>query len=178
MKKYLGSKIDLFSAILTPCFIVGPVLFSVAAFRSEVSSATVLLSGLCICCSITWGYLAWNKRGYLYAWGTFGKDAVHVKVLFQNSFSLKYSECARCGIAYYRHAFLNNRDSKLGSNVYYIFLSADLFDEKYRERMNLWVPTAKHVKAAFSKKLYDHLLSSLPEKQANMLKRDHEKYME
>ena len=177
MRKYLGSIMSVYAAVLSPCFIIFPIVFATAALHEQISVATVFLSAMCILCSFLWGYFVWKKRSILYAWGTFQQDVVYVKVLFNKTFPLFYNKCNSCGIAYYRHSLLNVQKTALGSNFYYIFLSIDLFDEKYRNQINLWAPSNKRIKVKYSKDLYDHLLSWLPSKQANMLKKDYEKFL-
>jgi hypothetical protein len=173
MRKHLGSG---YAAILTPFFIVFPIVFAIIALSSEISAATVFLSVLCVSCCVLWGHFFWKRRNILYAWGTFRENDVYVKMLFDKSFSLSYDKCRSCGIAFYRHTFLNVRKSALGSELFYIFLSVDFFDEKYRNQINLWAPSKSRIKVRFSRDLFDYLLARLPQKQADMLKRDFEKY--
>ena len=175
MKKYLGSMMTAYAAIISPCFIVGPVVFGVFILTAEISVATAFLFVMCLSCSILWSYYLWKEKNQLYSWGTFKETAVYVSVPFQKPFAIEYDKCKSCGIGMYRHAFMNSQNSLLGSNVYFIFMSVDYFPEKYRTQINLWKPSQKQIKVQFSKKLYSYLLTVLPRKQAMMLKGDYER---
>ena len=175
-KKYLGSTIGAFGAVYCPCMIVGAIVFAITALRVEISVASVLLAVMCLSCSIIWAYFAWKNRYQFYSWGTFRCDTVDVSVFLRKEFSLSYADCKGCWIGYYRHAFMNNPNSILGSNVYFIYLSLSPFSEKYRDQINKWVPTKTRIKAPFSKALYGYLIKNLPSRQASMLQRDYKKY--
>ena len=175
MKRYLGLA---FAAVLAPCFAILQIGFGVLALRSEVSAATVFISVLCLCCSILCADFVWKNRNQLYAWGFFSDQAVIVSVLFQKDCTISYDQCRGCGIGLYRHAFLNNQQSPLGTNRYFIFLSTEPFDEKYRYSINLWAPTDTRMKVLFREKTYQYLMSVLPPRQAGMLKRDYSRYIE
>ena len=84
-----------------------------------------------------------------------------------------YEKCSGCGIGLYTHGILN---SKAGTRMYFIYLSYDMFDERFREDINLWKPSQTRIKVQFDVKLYDYLLTVLPKKQSRMLLRDYEKY--
>ena len=175
MKRYLGLA---FAAVLAPCFAVLQIGFGVLALRSEVSAATVLISVLCLCCTILLADFVWKKRNQLYAWGFFSEQAVTVSVLSHKDYTLSYDQCRGCGIGLYRHAFLNNPQSPLGTTRYFIFLSTEPFDEKYRYSINLWPPSDTRIKVIFREKTYQYLMSVLPPRQAGMLKRDYSRYIE
>ena len=74
MKKYLGSVMTAFAAIISPCFIVGPVVFGVFILTAEISVATAFLFVMCLSCSILWSYYLWKEKNQLYSWG-------HLKIL-------------------------------------------------------------------------------------------------
>jgi len=58
--------------------------------------------------------------------------------------------------------------------IYFMFLSYDLFDESFRWNMNLWKSSQTRIKVQFNKKLYDYLLTVLPKDLSQMLRRDYE----
>ena len=175
MFKYLGS---IYVAVFSLCFIFMPIVMMFFALSAEISIATVVLALMCISCSLLWGADLIKKRGVIFSWGDFMPDGVRVKVLFNDPFVLHYDECNSCGIAYYRHAFLNNRKSALGTNKYYIFLSAEPFDENYRTQINYWMPSNKRIKIGFDIEVYDYLSKWLPSQQADQLTSDYKKYMD
>ena len=111
-----------------------------------------------------------NKGG---AWGIFSNNGVKIRTLFSKNNWMMYENCHSCGIGFYTHGILN---SKTGSKVYFIFLSSDVFEESYRQKINLWKPSQTRIKVQFDKKLYDYLLAVLPKKQAKMLLGDYQKY--
>ena len=117
------------------------------------------------------------SKNQLYSWGDFKENAVYVSVPFQKQFTIEYDKCKGCGIGMYRHAFMNSKNSILGSNVYFVFMSIDYFPEKYRTQINLWKPSQTQIKVQFSKRLYSYLMTVLPKKQAMMLKADYERYI-
>lgn len=175
MKLFLGS---VFGAVLSPCFIIYPIIFGVLALLSEVSAATTFIFVLCLCCSILWAFFAWKNRIQLYAWGIFSDKAVRVSVLFHKDYLFTYDKCRGCGIGLYRHAFMHSQQSAFGNTRYYIFLSLEPFDEKYRNSINRWVPSDTRIKMVFREKTYKYLMSVLPQRQARMLENDHLKYIE
>ena len=171
IRRYLGSKLTVFAAVAAPCFSVLPLLFGVSALKAERSFATFFVFFMCVSCCLIWGYYTLKIKNQLYSWGIFSSDSVLVSVPFQKSFSLSYDKCRGCGIGSYCHSFLNR--GNIGSVIYFIFLSIDPFEEKYRDQMNLWQPSASRIKTAFDEELYEYLIATLPPKQAVMLKRDY-----
>jgi len=173
MRKYLGSKITAFAAIVAPLFVCCPLLFGIFALRAEISGATAFLFCGGLACTFVWSLYIKNSWNQLYSWGYFMGEAVRIKTFFSPNISLSYEKCKGCGIGFYTHGILN---SKLGSKVYFIYLSYDALDEHYRTNMNLWKPSKTRIKVRFSKKLYDYLLLTMPKKQSQMLARDYIKY--
>lgn len=173
MKKYLGSKETAFAAIIAPLFICCPLLFAVSALRAKLSGATVLLTLGCLACAFIWGLYIKRSRYTLYSWGHFRSGSIQITTIFSKPNVLIYEQCKGCGIGYYTHGILN---SKVGKTVYFIFFSADVFDEKFRSNINLWEQSPTRVKAEFNEKIYDYLISVLPRKQAQMLRRDYVMY--
>lgn len=171
MRKYLGSKIDAFSAVLLPLFAVCPLAFAAAALCSAVNPATVFLAALCVACAVFCAEFLFRNRKQLYRWGTFGKDAVYIREPFCKEYALSYDQCRSVGIGWYVHGTLNSR---AGSNVWYIFFSREPFAEGFRFRLNQWKPTEDRVKVGFDMKLYRYLLQTLPEKQRRMLQKNFE----
>lgn len=174
MKKYLGSKMTAYAAILTPFFIIGPLLLGACALSAEISGATVFLALGCIACAVIWGLYIKGKSAQMYSWGYFSSEGIQIKVLFSKEQTIEYKKCRGCGIGYYIHGVLN---SNAGTKIFYIFFSYDAFCESYRTNMNLWKSSQTQIKVEFSKKLYDYLIEVLPPKQSAMLHRDFEKYI-
>lgn len=174
MKKYLGSKMTAYAAIIAPFFVFGPLLFGVYMLSAEVSGATVFLALGCIACTVIWGLYIKDKSNQLYSWGYFHNEGIQVKTLFSKVQTMEYKKCRGCGIGYYIHGVLN---SNAGTTVFYIFFSYDAFNESYRTNMKLWKPTQTQIKVEFSKKLNDYLIEVLPPKQSATLQRDYEKYI-
>lgn len=173
MRKYLGSRITAFAAIVAPLFLCCPLLFGICALSAEISGATVFLFFGGIACAFVWGLYIKSIRNQLYSWGYFTNNCVQIATCFSQSTSLVYDKCKGCGIGFYTHGVLN---SKVGTKIYFIYLSYDFFDERFRSRINLWKPSQTRIKVQFSKKLYDYLLVVLPSKQSQMLIRDYIKY--
>lgn len=173
MRKYLGSRITAFAAIVAPLFLCCPLLFGICALSTEISGATVFLFFGGIACAFVWGVYIKNISNQLYSWAYFTDKAVLIKTCFSKSVSMEYEKLKGCGIGFYTHGFLN---SKVGTKIYFIYLSCDVFDERFRSNINLWKPSQTRIKVQFSKKLYDYLLVVLPSKQSQMLIRDYIKY--
>lgn len=174
VKKYLGGAIAAFGALFLPLIIVVALAFGISMLWVEISMATVILFLICFFCVVS--LIAFLKQIgiQLYTWGNFGTGCVKLKTLFTKPYVMEYDKCISCGIGYYFHGAYNSQ--VVGSKMYYIFLSYDSFDEKYRTRMNLWKPTKTRIKIKYSKKLYDYLITVLPEEQAWMLTCDYNKY--
>lgn len=173
MRKYLGSRITAFAAIVAPLFLCCPLLLGVRALCTEINGATVFLAVGGIACAFVWGLYIKNIRNQLYSWGFFTSDGVQIMTCFSKSTTIVYEKCKGCGIGFYTHGILN---SKVGTKIYFIYLSYDMFDEYFRPNINLWKPSRTQIKVQFSKKLYDYLLVVLPKRQSQMLFRDYKKY--
>ncbi len=174
MRKYLGSKITAFAAIVVPLlFICFPLLFGFSMLCAEISGATVFLAFGGIACAFIWGLYTKSIRNQLYSWGYFTSEGVQIITCFSKRTTMVYEKCKGCGIGFYTHGILN---SKVGSKIYFIYLSYDVFNERFRENINLWKPSETRIKVQFDAKLYDYLLTVLPEKQSRMLVRDYRKY--
>lgn len=176
-RRYLGSAFTAYAALLVPCFSIVPNIFVIIVLKAELSVSTLFLSFICFSCSFLWTYFCWTRRNQLYSWGLFTDSKVYVSVLFRERFSISYNCCQGCGIGSYRHAFLNINNCLFGSNCYFIFLSKNPFDEKYRNQINLWFPSSTCLKVSFDKQLYDFLINKLPEKQARMLEQDYNRFI-
>ncbi|MBE6549125.1 MAG: hypothetical protein E7670_01710 [Ruminococcaceae bacterium] len=172
MKKYLGSKITAYAAVVSLFFIFAPLMFGLylLCFVS-VNAGSIFFVVAGIGCACAWGVFIKKESIQLFSWGTFQDKGVQIKTIFSKPIFLDYEKCKYCGIGYYVHGILN---SKAGSNVFFIFLSYDAFDEAYRSKMNLWKPSKTRIKVGFNKKLYNHLITVLPKKQALKLIKDYE----
>lgn len=177
MKKYLGSSISAYCAAMLLILSTFSIGFGIFAVSCESSIATFFLLAMCLFSCICGIYYLWICRSQLLSWGDFRDKAVYVHTLFQKEFSIDYEKCRSCGIGMYRHAFMNSQNSKLGSNVYFIFMSLDYFPEKYRTQINLWKASQRQIKVQFSTKFYFYLMTILPKKQAMLLKADYERYI-
>jgi len=173
MKKYLGSYMTAYAAIVLPIFCFLPLIFAFSMLSIEINFPTVVLSLMCASCTLIWGIYGFREKNQLYSWAFFKKDRVEVNCLFSKNNTILYEECNSSGIGYYTHGVLN---SKAGTKIFFIFLSYNRFDESFRKNINLWKPSKTQIKVQFNKKLYTYLLSVLPKKQARMLLRDYEKY--
>ena len=173
MKKYLGSTMTIFAAVGAPLFVVLSLLFAgIILFTAEISGATVFLCCMCCGCSAIWLVFIKKEVLQLYAWGTFEKTCVRIHSPFTSEIVLDYDKCKDVGIGCYTHGVLNSR---IGSKIYFIYLSYDCFDEKYREKINLWKPNSQRIKVQFNKDLLEYLISCLPKNQAKMLEYSYQK---
>ncbi len=102
MRRYLGSRITAFAAIVCPLFIISPLCFAVIILFSEISEATLLLSALFCSCTVIWFVYTKKEALQLYAWGEFGKTDVQVRCFLKNNFVLNYAKCTSVGIEYYK----------------------------------------------------------------------------
>lgn len=173
MKKYLGSKITAFAAIVVPMFVLAPLIFGVGILCTQISVSTVFLALMCLVCTIYWIIYAKKIYVQLYSWGDFQRESVQVIVGHKKN-TIIYSKCKGCGIGFYTHGVLN---SNIGTRMYFIFMSYDVFDETYRSNINLWKPSDTRIKVKYSKELYDYLVSVLPENKAKRLLSDYKKYI-
>ena len=154
MKKYLGSSISAYCAAMLLILSTFSIGFGIFAVSCESSIATFFLLAMCLFSCICGIHYLWICRSQLLSWGDFRDKAVYVHTLFQKEFSIDYEKCRSCGIGMYRHAFMNSQNSRLGSNVYFIFMSLDYFPEKYRTQINLWKASQRQIKVQFSTKFY------------------------
>lgn len=173
MRRYLGSKMTAFAAVICPLFIVAPVCFAAAALCSGISAATVFVAIACAICTGIWFLYMCQNALQLYTWGTFDDAAVRVKGFLIKQAVLDYDKCRSVGIGCYTHGILN---SNVGEKVFFIFLSHEMFEEKYRTNINHWKPSLMRIKVGFDSELYEYLLSVLPAKHAGSLRHDWEKY--
>ena len=171
MKKYLGSVMTAYSAVIAPLFVMLPLLLAaVLLWTVEMSGATVFLISMACSCSVIWIIYIKKEILQLYAWGYFGETCVKIHCPFTREFALDYEKCRAVGIGYYTHGVLKSR---LGTRIYFIYLSYDYFDAEYSDKINLWKPNTHGIKLQFHPKIYDYLLATLPEKQAKMLEQSY-----
>ena len=126
-----------------------------------------------IACTILWGLYINSISYQLYSWGTFTNDSIQMTTGLTKKNTLLYEQCKGCGIGFYIHGILN---SSIGTKIWYIYFSYDMFDENYRSKINLWKSSPTQIKVQFNKKLYEYLLTVLPKKQSQMLFLDYKKY--
>ena len=60
MKKYLGSRMTAYAAVICPLLVIAPLLFAIVALCSEISTATLLLAVLFCSCSVI--YIIYKKK--------------------------------------------------------------------------------------------------------------------
>ncbi len=174
MKKYLGSMIGVYCGFAAVFLIVLGIVGGIFALSVGITVHTVILAVLFFSCTIIWFYYLWTVRNQFFSFGVFNEQSVRVSVLFSPHFELEYKQCVGCGIGYYIHGILN---TNIGSKVFFIYLSLDPFDERYRTQINLWKPSDARIKVQFSEKLYQYLMNNLPGKQAAMLQQDYNQFM-
>ena len=170
--RYLGGRSDIEYAVFLPCMVVGPVIFACSMFTTGIDGSTIFLAIICVICSIITGTVMWKHRSSLYAWGNFQKDAVYVKVLFDEIYPIYYEKCKSIGIGGYLERGLTSRD--VGFTRLYIFFSYDPFNEKYRGNINMVDPSPRFITLGFSKRRYEYLLTILPPIHADVLRHDYE----
>ncbi len=173
MKKYLGSRMTAYAAVMCPLFVVAPLFFAIVALCSEISVSTLFLAVLCCSCSSFFVIYIHKEALQLYAWGVFEETAIRVRCFLRDDFTLEYEKCLGIGIEHYNH---NAIHTNISSKVFFIYLSYDYYETKYRGKINLWKPNERRIKVQFDKNLYEYLLSVLPKKQATMLQQDYKKY--
>lgn len=171
MKKYLGSRITAFCAIVAPLFVIGPIVFAVIALTSASDDPAAIFVAIgCFACAIVWGLYLKQIAIQLYSWGKFEKDGVLVRTLFAKKHYILYEKCNDIGIGSYVHGLLNSR---MGSKIHFIYLSYDYVPVTHKNAINLWKPSKTGIKIQFSQTLYAHLLTVLPAKKARGLRQDH-----
>lgn len=171
MKRYLGSTMTGYAAVVAPVFVVFPILFAaIILLTVEMSGAMVFFVFTLCSCSAVWIIYIKREILQLYARGTFEASCVKIHCPFVKEYSLDYENCLAVGIGSYTHGALNSR---FRTKLYFIYLSYDYFDVKYSEKINLWKPNTRRIKVRFTNELYTYLLSNFPKKQAKMLEQSY-----
>ena len=111
MRKYLGSRITAFAAIVAPLFLCCPLLFGICALSTEISGATVFLFFGGIACAFVWGVYIKNISNQLYSWAYFTDKAVLIKTCFSKSVSMEYEKLM---IKYDKHVKIKEKPLKDG----------------------------------------------------------------
>ena len=174
MKKYLGSAMHAYAAIVSPLFVILPLLFAaIILFTAEINEATIFLFCMCCGCAVFWLLFIKREALQLYAWGCFEETCVRIHSPFLPEIVLDYEKCKDVGIGCYTHGVSNSR---IGVKIYSIYLSYDCFDEQYRESINLWKPNSRRIKVKFSQDVFDLLVANLPQRQAKMLENSYQKH--
>ena len=156
-----------------------PPLIAVCSLISDLSTygkisditVAAIVSGT-ICTAVTTFYSLYMGKN-IFSWGDFGQDHIAVKVVFRKSFRIRYSDCYDCGIGYYTHGILNG---PIGSSVFYIYFSCDNIPKRILTQINMLHNDEQHIKVPFKKELYEYLLTVLPKRQAEMLKKAYMQY--
>ena len=172
MKRYAGDYMTAYVGFILFVFTIGPIVLSFLLLAQGVGLREILFSGMLVCLSCLCGYWMVHRSEMLYSWYEFREEGVVVKNLFKKSYLVLYSQCSTVGIGYYIHGILN---SNVGSKLYYIYLSNQLIDEKYRHHMNLLNPSKNCLKIGYNRKTYEYLLQHLSESQSISLKADAKK---
>ena len=175
MKKYLGGAMTIYCAIIPIIAIIIFIKLSIVIFERGIDFFSIVFALWCVGFVIIWGLIMHKYTLQFYSWGIFDEKGIQIKTLFSKKcIEIEYAKCKSIGIGLYVHGVMG---SGLGSKVKYIFFSYQPFNEDYRLNINLWQPSPTRIKIEFSKKLYDYLLTVLPEEQATCLKNDYEKYV-
>lgn len=176
MKRYLGGAMGAYVGIMGILFIIGPLIFAIVMLTPRIDAGRVFIALWCVATSILMIVYMRHVRMDLqcYSWGTFDEKGVHIKSLFSKNIEIEYAKCKSIGIGLYVHGVMG---SDLGSKEKYIFFSYGGFREQFRLNINQWQPNETRIKVKYSKKLYDYLLTVLPEEHANILKSDYETYV-
>lgn len=176
MKKYLGSKITGFLAIVSPLlFVILPFAFGTIVLITSSNFAAIFVSLMCYLCVLI--FILYLKHIFcqLYTWGIFDKEKIHVKTILGKNYDVFYDRCSTIGIGSYNHStFLGG----FGKNIYFLFFSYEPFDEKYRKQINAWNPSKTQIKVEFDEKLYEYLIHTLPRKQALILMQEYRLFIE
>ena len=176
MKRYLGTVMNAYCAIVYPIFLIGPIVFAVFILSLKINFVTVVIA-IFLCCGTVINFinaLKFNVFLQLYSFGKFTEKEIHIRTGILYKYEISYQKCKSIGIGRYTHRIGN---SQYGPKYTYIFFSYEPFHETYRTRINQWKPTKTRIKVGFDRKLYAYLLTVLPERQAVSLRRDYEKYM-
>ncbi len=168
---YFGGWPDIEGALFLPIVIIVSIFLACAALTSGNVAVKITMFALCILVCFGSGYDIWKYRNVFYAWGSFQKDAVYVKVLFDKVFPIYYEKCKSIGIGVYVDGFTSK---EVGFRHLYIFFSYDPFNEKYRASINEVKRSHTFVTIGYSKKVYEHLLTVLPQYHAATLRHDYE----
>ena len=174
MKKYFGGAMGIECAIAPFVIIAMSIAMPILISARGIDFFTVLFA--------LWGvggvifsiYMMRKFSLLCYSWGMFDEKGVHIKSLFSKNFEIEYAKCKSIGIGLYVHGIMG---SDLGSKEKYIFFSYGGFREQFRLNINQWQPNETRIKVKYSKKLYNYLLTVLPEEHANALKTDYETYV-
>ena len=175
MKKYLGGSMGAYCAIMSIFIILFFVIFAIVILTPPIYTGQIILAIFLAIGAIIWGLFIHKYGLQLYSWGTFDENGVMVKSLYSKKcIEIEYEKCKSIGIGLYVHGVAG---SNIGSKVKYIFFSYNEFNEQFRLNINQWQPNETRIKVGYSKKLYDYLLTVLPEEQASILKNDYETYV-
>ena len=136
MKKYLGSSMTIFVAIVLPIFAFFPPVAGIYLLITVPGDPAVvmLMLGGVLCCIVCTIYLL-QVKNQLYSWGKFEKDCVCVKTLFSKNFLLKYKDCHEIGIGSYLHGGVSGA-SKTGIRYYFIYLTTEHMELKSKNAIN------------------------------------------
>ena len=164
MKKYMGSKLDLYVALCLLLLVTIPlillVLFLLNFPQRDIVAALIivgfLLYGVVVC-----GWMIKRNHYRLFSVAEFDDKQVIIRTILKKPRTVKYNEFKHCGIAYYAHGVLN---TSLGSTVRYVILTKGAFPSKYCERINQWKFDEETVRVGYSKELVEYLSDVLPRK--------------
>ena len=170
MRKYIGSYMTGYAAIVGTVFFTAPIFISFFVLRLEVTAETIAISIFCMVSSVILGICLYRVSDQLFAMARFDENCIVIEPLFKRAYKIEYAKCKCVGIGWYIHRGFH---FKWGYKVCYLFLSYDMIDETYRHQMNYWLPSETGVKIEFNEVVYQYLVSVLPQKQANALQRDY-----
>jgi len=159
----------MYAAIVAPILALLPLVLGVLMLTSKVEAITIILFCCMVFCSVVIGIYIVSVSNQLYSWGFFQENGVYVKTLFSKPYLVEYERCSEIGIDYYIHGVFN---SEAGSKIFFIYFSNESLPTEYRGHINLWKPSKYRIKVKFDKKLYNYLLTVLPNKRVLKLQFD------
>ena len=164
-----------YCAVASIIIILFFIIFAIAILTPPIYTAQIILAIFCFIGAIILASFLHKYGLQFYSWGTFDENGVIVKSLFSKKcIKIEYEKCKSIGIGLYVHGVAG---SNIGSQVKFVFFSYNEFNEQFRLNINQWQPNETRIKVGYSKKLYDYLLTVLPEEQASILKNDYETYV-
>lgn len=157
-----------FLAVMALVLCMLPIGLGIMALLSTVETTTIVLfifgifGSAVFCVALSKVKIA----DQLYSWVVLNEQGICVKPLLKKNYFLEYSKCAEIEVAGYVH-----HSYTVGSIVKYIYFSYDRIAQDKKTRLNTIHSTKRFVKVAYSDKLYNYLMETLPQRQAFILEK-------